>query len=387
LPSCLAPAKVGLSHCHGLPAEAPDLKILVQVGNLPGVNIDHHIRPLSQLPIVTDISVVCRNPGPAISKVQYHCPPRIIARFAPIAIVWEFFTLLRLSLLAKPRCILGYLLFPHGLMAFVVAKVTGRRAIPSLIAGPVELYGGGTVRGIQFTRRLPRLGVALLKMLKHSAAVITIGSFTKAFLVGQGVEEARVYPVIGPPIPSRLRPMQSRKVYDVVSVGRLVPVKHVEVLLRATSVVKRSRSDVRVCIVGDGPCKTELLELAHELGLDDNVDFVGFQQDVVYYYSSSRVFALTSEREGLPIVFLEAIALGIPSVVTNCGDITDIARDGFNCLVIQRYDDYEGFAVAINRLLEDEQLSRKLSLNALEAAKGLSLQRATKQWEEILGNL
>ena len=96
---------------------------------------------------------------------------------------------------------------------------------------------------------------------------------------------------------------------------------------------------------------------------------------------------MTSEREGLPNVFLEAIALGIPSVVTNCGDITDIARDGFNCIVIQRYDDYEGFAVAITRLLEDRQLSRKLSHNALETAKDLSLQRATKQWEEILGNM
>jgi len=243
------------------------------------------------------------------------------------------------------------------------------------------------VRGIQFTGRLPLLGVALLKMLQHSAAVITTGSFTRAFLVRQGIEEARVYPIIGSPIPSRLCPVRVRKVYDVVSVGRLVPVKRVEVLLRATSVVKRSRSDVRVCIVGDGPCKTELLELAHELGLDDNVDFVGFQQDVAYYYNRSRVFALTSEREGLPIVFLEAIALGIPSVVTNCGDIRDTARDGFNCMVIQRYDDYEGFAVAITRLLEDEQLSRKLSRNALETAKDLSLQRATKQWEEILANL
>jgi len=357
------------------------------VGNLPGVIIDHHIRPLSQLPIVTDISVGCRNPGPGISNVQYHCPPRIIARFAPIAIVWEFFTLLRLSLLAKPRCILGYLLFPHGLMAFVVAKVTGRRALPSLIDGPVELCGVGSAPGIQFTRRLPRLGVAFLKMLRHSTAVITTGSFTKAFLVRQGIEEAKVYPIIGPPVPSRLCPIRVRKVYDVVSVGRLVPVKHVEVLLHATSVVKRSRRDVRVCIVGDGPCKTGLLELAHELGLDDNVDFVGFQEDVVYYYSSSRIFALTSEREGIPIVFLEAIALGIPSVVTNCGDITDIARDGFNCIVIQRYDDYEGFAVAITRLLEDRQLSRKLSRNALETAKDLSLQRATKQWEEILGNM
>ena len=376
-----------MSQWHGLPSEAPDLKILVQVGNLPGVNIDHHIRPLSQLPIVTDIAVVCRSPGPGISNVQYHCPPRIIAGFAPIAIVWEFFTLLRLSLLTKPRCILGYLLFPHALMAFVVAGLTGRRAIPSIINGPIELYGPGAVPGIQFTGRLPLRGVALVKMLKHSTAVITTGSFTRAFLVGQGIEEARVYPIIDPPVPSRLCPMRVPKVYDVVSVGRLVRIKHVEVLLRAASVLKRSRSDVRVCIVGDGPCKTGLLELAHELGLDDNVDFVGFQEDVVYCYSSSRVFALTSEREGLPVVFLEAIALGVPSVVTNCGDITDVARDGFNCLVIQRYDDYEGFAVAITRLLEDEQLSRRLSRNALETAKDISLQRSTRQWEEILGNL
>lgn len=365
------------------------MNVLVQAGNLGGSLIERLVCPIAQAENVDRVSIVCRKPGPEIPKLEYHCPARFISGVAPVAIVYELFTLLYLSLFKKPNCVLGYLLFPHGLMSFVIAKITARPVAISLIAGPGELYTKGSLRGVEFTKPLPRVGKIFLKMLKHSDAIITTGSFTRDFLISQGVEESKIYPIIGisPPSDSRVHPMEVPKIYDVVWVGKLSLTKHADVLLYAISKAKEGYENIKVCVVGNGPCKDSLKKLADELQLGDNVDFVGFKQDVAYYYNSAKIFVLTSEREGSPTVFLEAMMCGLPSVVSNCGDITDIAQDGFNCLVIQKYDDHEGFANAIIRLLDDKGLYDKLSQNALETAKALPMAKATQAWKSLLDGL
>ena len=363
------------------------MKVLAQVGNLGGSIIDHLMRPLAQAENAEKVLLICHRPGPEIPKLEYHCPPKFTSRFAPAAIVYEFFTLLYLSIFKRPSRILGCRLFPHGLLSFIVAKLSRRPLFVFLIGGPAELYGIGDRRQVEFTKPLPWLGRIFLKMLKQSNAIITTGSFTKDFLIRQGVERDKIYPIINPPNDSRVHPMEVPKIYDVVSVGRLSPEKHIEVLLNAASRVRERFRDIKVCIVGDGPCRIELEKLADELGLNDNIDFVGYQKDVAYYYNSSKIFVHTSEREGFPNVFLEAMICGIPSVVSNCGDITDIARDGFNSIVVQRYNDYEGFAEAITRLLGDKEFYHKLSQNALNTTTSLSVEEVAGKWELILGKI
>ena len=175
--------------------------------------------------------------------------------------------------------------------------------------------------------------------------------------------------------------MDVAKSYDVISVGRLVPVKHNEIMIRAILRVKEKRPDIKACIVGDGPYKSALMQLADKLNIKANVDFVGFQKDTPYYYNSARIFVHTSEREGFPNVFLEAMMCGLPCVVSNCGDITDIARDGYNSLLIQDFYDVEGFARAITSLLENEKLYNEISQNALQTAKSLSADDIINRWE------
>ena len=363
------------------------MKILVQVGKLGSSVIDHLMRPLAQAKNVQKVLLICRHSGPEIPKLEYHCPPKFISKYPKLAIVYEFFTLLYLSIFKRPNCIIGYLLFPHGLMAFLVAKLTRRPVIVSPIAGPIELYSIKGSLSVESTKPLPNRGQLLLKILKHSDAVTTTGSVTREFLIRQGVKGDKIYPIINPPNDSRVHPMEIPKIYDVVSVGRLAPVKHVEVLLHAISRVKEKYQNIKVCIVGDGPCKAELLKLAIELGVNGNIDFVGYQKDVAYYYNSSKIFVHTSEREGFPNVFLEAMLCGISSVISNCGDITDIAQDSFNCFVIPKYNDYEAFAEAIIRLLGDKELYHKLSQNTLNTARSLSVEEVARKWETILDRI
>lgn len=361
------------------------MNILVQIGNLGSSLIYRLIYPIAQTATVHKVLLVCRYPGPEIQKLEYHCPPGFIRKFALAAIIYELLVLFYLSISESPACILGYRIFPHGLMSFVVAKLTGRPVIISVISGPYELYAIGTKTGIKYTKPPSGFGRIFLKMLKNAQAVITTGSVTDNFLVKHGVEESKIYPItrISPSDASRFYPVEIPKTYDVVLVARLSPEKRIEVLLHAALRVKERGRDIKVCIVGTGPCRSKLEKLAVKLKLENNVDFVGYQQDVAHYYNSAKIFVLTSEREGNPTVFLEAMMCGIPSVVSNCGDITDIARDGSNCLIVQKYDDHDGYARAVTDLLDDKDLYDKLSKNGLKTTASLPMEEAVRAWQSL----
>ncbi len=107
---------------------------------------------------------------------------------------------------------------------------------------------------------------------------------------------------------------------DFIFVGRLIPEKGVDFLLRALAVLKAEFPGFRAVIVGDGPERGRLENLSRELGLDENVVFTGFLRDyadVIALMKSSKVFAFPSRREGFGMVVLEAMASGLPVVTVN----------------------------------------------------------------------
>ena len=362
------------------------MKILVnmKLGNGP---LEYHIRPITQLEGVEEIFIVRDYPGPDLPKVTYHCPPRRISKLAIFATVYKLFTLIYLSLFRKPDLVHAYLLFPHGVLAYMSAKLTGRPVGISLLAGPVELHAIGSPLGVKFTDPLPWFGKVFVNILKNCNVVTTTGSYTRDFLTSKGISQNRIHVLPHSVSELMFHPTDTPKDYDIISVGRLAQVKHVEVVLRAISIISERYKKVKASIVGDGPCRTYLEKLVVELGISDNVEFSGFRKNVADYYNAGRVFVLTSEREGFPFSFVEAMRCGIPSVVSNCGDIIDIARDGLNAIVIQNYDDIEGFADAILRLLEDKELHHRLSRNALETVKELSVESIAREWGKLLKNL
>lgn len=360
------------------------MKVLIQVGNLGYNIVNHLLTPIPKASNINNVVIVCTNPGPENPKIKYICPPKIIKRYSLLAFFYESFALLLYSILRGPDILTGYLLFPHGLLAYIVARITGKPLILCIIAGPVELYSIGSPRNFDYTKPLNLYGKFMLNILKHTNAIITTGSFTKQFLVGHDITPSKIYPVISVPNKSVFHPQPIKKMYDVISVGRLSLVKHHEVLLYAINEIKKEYPGIKVCIVGDGRRKPELIQLSEKLGLSSNIDFVGHQKDVARYYNMSRIFVHTSKREGFPNVFLEAQLCGLPSVVSNCGDIIDIAKDGVNAFVIDKYDDYTSFANAIRRLLEDQELYETMAHNALDVAGALTPETTTKTWEKII---
>lgn len=127
---------------------------------------------------------------------------------------------------------------------------------------------------------------------------------------------------------------------DVIFAGRLIKDKNVDLLIRAINILKGKNPDIRCLIIGDGPEKGKLLRLSDELGLQNNVRFMGFAknyEDLIGFMKASNVFVLPSRREGFGMVVIEANACGLPVVVVNhkMNAATDLIVDGVNGLVAE----------------------------------------------------
>lgn len=117
----------------------------------------------------------------------------------------------------------------------------------------------------------------------------------------------------------------------VLAVGRLTPEKDFPTLLRAVALLRQEK-DLRLVILGEGSERPRLEALVRELGLDGGVDLPGFVNNPYHYMARASVFALSSIQEGFGNVLVEALAVGVPVVATDCvggpGEILEQGRYG-----------------------------------------------------------
>ena len=120
----------------------------------------------------------------------------------------------------------------------------------------------------------------------------------------------------------------------LVCAARLSEAKGIDILLDAVSRVLRQGISCKCIILGDGPLKEKLRQQSNSLGLSGDVFFEGFQPDVRPYLQAGSAFILTSHLEGLPLSVLEAMACGLPCIVTDVGGSAEAVADKVVGLVI-----------------------------------------------------
>lgn len=196
--------------------------------------------------------------------------------------------------------------------------------------------------------------------LRVSDKVIVFSEEQKALVSRKyGVDKHRIIVIpngVSQAFFHRPRTLGHREVKRVLYVGRLSPQKNISQLLGAA---KELGDGFSIRIVGDGELKNALMERGSELGLN-NVEFVGRMNGdrLIQEYNKADIFVITSEREGMPLVVLEAMAAGLPIVGTDVlGNDTLIENRG---LLVQLNDSH-GLAQAIIKLAHDSSLYRELS--------------------------
>jgi glycosyltransferase involved in cell wall biosynthesis len=117
--------------------------------------------------------------------------------------------------------------------------------------------------------------------------------------------------------------------------------------------------DAALVMVGDGPDREPLEQLAHDLGIARSTYFVGYQPEVAGYYRLFDAFLLPSVNEGTPVSAIEALASGTPVVATSVGGVPDVVRDGIDGYLVEP-GDVAGAADRLATLAADEALRARL---------------------------
>jgi len=170
----------------------------------------------------------------------------------------------------------------------------------------------------------------------------------------------------------------------IITVGELNANKnHIQVL---EALSKLNKTNFHYLIVGNGESEQKLKKAVNELMLQDKVSFLGFRRDVPELLTASDVFILTSRREGLPKAVMEAMAVGLPIIATDVRGNRDLVKSGENGYLVP-LGNAEQTAIAIERLIDSEDLRRSMGGKSKELVKQYDLQNILKEMERIYDNI
>ncbi|MFE1898428.1 glycosyltransferase family 4 protein [Streptomyces yangpuensis] len=288
------------------------------------------------------------------------------------------------SLLAAPRGAVLHAHCAHALLPETVALAARLRRQPFVLHFHLDVDASGRLGGL-----LPAYKKHVFGRVARAAAAVIVLTEQQARFVEEAyrVPPARVHVVpngVGPeffrpapapapatapvgPATATTAPRPLRLLY----VGRLSAQKNIARLLDAISLAE---SPVRLRVVGGGELDADLRARAAALGLGERVEFPGplYDEDLLAAYADADAFVLPSDREGMPLAALEAMAAALPVLATDVpGNMELLCGVG-----LLAAPDPASLAAAVDRLASDPALRRRLA--------GLSAERARRHtWEEV----
>lgn len=260
------------------------------------------------------------------------------------------------------------ILHAHSSKAGLVGRVAARMAgVPAVLL---------TVHGSIFHRQHPRWQEGLLAFSERALAGVTDMIITVSEALGreiahrEKIDPEKIVTVYNGVVPEKFSRGPDREYFGKVTgipagcrvvgtVARLAPQKGVAGFIRAAALVAKDSGDTAFLVVGDGPLRAGLEQLARDLGLAGRIFFAGERPDVDSIMPCLDVFVLASLTEGLPLSVLEALAARRPVVATRVGGIPEVIRPGVNGLLVDP-GDITGLAGSIRGALGDPEGSRAM---------------------------
>lgn len=175
---------------------------------------------------------------------------------------------------------------------------------------------------------------------------------------------------------------------EIVSVGRLNPLKRHDMLIEAFSRLPHEYRDYTLTIFGEGTYRTTLEKLIIKKNLQDRVRLLGVRPDVLEQIRMSALFVLSSDYEGMPNALLEAMALGLPCISTDCpcGGPRSVIENGVNGVLIP-VGDVEALTEAITEILGADEKASRMGQNAVKIREILDAEVIHHRWMEYLKSI
>jgi len=278
---------------------------------------------------------------------------------------------------------------------WVVAMRATREGIPALVIKKALGVPFITfAHALEFLRFAPNsLAWRICRWIYDQAdGIAAISSSTKAALLQRGLSPSKVQIVHWgvDTATNQLTSPDSDRALDGIStlltVGRLVPRKGVDKVIESLPFVLKRHPNVRYYVVGDGPDRQRLQQLAYQVGVADHVVFTGRVPDVRPYLRSCNIFVMPTREErqgdieGFGLVYLEAAIMGKPVIASPVGGAVDAVVNEKTGLFVNPLDPQE-IASAVCRLLDSPELARQMG----EAGRQRVLREFT--WEHTVKRL
>lgn len=168
--------------------------------------------------------------------------------------------------------------------------------------------------------------------------------------------------------------------FAILSVGRLEANKNTETLIKAMAVMKNE--NVKLIVCGDGEQRKYLEKLSESLGTEKSVTFLGTVSNLQEIYRAVDALASSSYREGLSRTVMEAMASGLPCIVSNIRGNTDLIEDGKGGFLCEP-DDANAYAQAVTALLQDVSLRESMKNENLKRIRSFSIPTVVSETKKI----
>jgi len=258
-------------------------------------------------------------------------------------------------------------LFREGLIS-ILSKLAGRKTL--------FFIHGWKEKEFQKIKKNSLKKKFFFSILKKQEIIVVLSSSFKDKLVEEGIDEEKIK--VSSTMVESENYLPDEKDYeahfDVLFCSRLVKKKGPYELLEAAKNVLKDYPGTKFIFMGKGEEYKGLLEQSQKLGIEDNVDFLGFKtgEEKFQIYKNSHIFVLPSYTEGLPNVALEAMASGLVLITTPVGGLKDLIEVGKNGFFIKSVPpEPEEIKDELEKVLDDERLIERISINNLEEAKNV----------------
>jgi glycosyltransferase involved in cell wall biosynthesis len=192
-------------------------------------------------------------------------------------------------------------------------------------------------------------------------------------------------------IPNAINPAFIRPKYEgerdkvIIGAGRLNDQKNFSLLISSFARIAEKFPEYKLVIYGKGSLLESLQNLAKEKGVGDQVEFPGYVPDMPEILEKASMFVLSSDYEGMPNALMEAMALGVPCVSTDCGGggARFLIQDSVNGLLVPIQDE-DAMAQAMEKILNAPEMAAKLGENGRKLQQTLAPEKIYGEWEAFI---